>query len=305
MIPILLKRFIFLLISGILSFATCNSLVSLLPGDPIEILIEETGTSVSKEWLNQELHLDQPIFKRISYGFYQAIHMNWGKSIISQEEIGPQLKVRTKQSILLASTVFIISIAITILIGPLSAVHEFHNRMGLSRLISIWGWLSASLSTVWIGPVFLVLFTYFIPIADAAGSFPLASLTLIFLFTGGALRLTRERVRESVRSGPVRGAIARGFPEKYSALFYGFFPISGVLFSYFGSQFGSLMAGAFVTEVIFGLPGLGSYLVKAILMRDFTTIQAALFFSTILCLTGTFLGDLAHTMIDPRNRATQ
>jgi peptide/nickel transport system permease protein len=81
---------------------------------------------------------------------------------------------------------------------------------------------------------------------------------------------------------------------------YAFLPQAGSLLAFLGTQFGQLLGGAFLAEVIFEWPGLGTLLVDSVLRRDFPTFQAALFVSALFALLGTRLGDLLQTLLDPR-----
>ena len=70
----------------------------------------------------------------------------------------------------------------------------------------------------------------------------------------------------------------------------------------FGLQFGTLLAGAVITEVVFSWPGIGSLLVTSILNRDFPVVQATLLVVSLTFLVVNLLTDLLYFWVDPRIR---
>jgi ABC-type dipeptide/oligopeptide/nickel transport system permease component len=81
---------------------------------------------------------------------------------------------------------------------------------------------------------------------------------------------------------------------------YGLAPASGLLFAYFGTQFGALLAGAFITEVIFSWRGMGSLLVTSVLRRDYPIVEASVFVTASCAIVGTALGDWARSFLEKR-----
>ena len=107
-------------------------------------------------------------------------------------------------------------------------------------------------------------------------------------------------MRETLTLGAATGARARGLAEPRVLLKYGLAPASGALLAYLGTQFGSLLAGAFVTEVLFNWRGLGSMLIEAVLKRDYPIVEAGTFVAASASFAGTLLGDWAQQVVDPR-----
>ena len=71
-----------------------------------------------------------------------------------------------------------------------------------------------------------------------------------------------------------------------------------------GLQFGALIAGAILTETVFGIPGIGRLTVQSIIGRDYPFVRAAVVFTTIAYVSVNLLVDLAYRWIDPRQRRT-
>jgi ABC-type dipeptide/oligopeptide/nickel transport system permease component len=105
-----------------------------------------------------------------------------------------------------------------------------------------------------------------------------------------------------IRTDYVRTGRAKGLREKTllvsHALPNALIPTVTVL----GLQFGTLLAGAVITEVVFAWPGIGSLLVSSILNRDFPVVQATLLVVSFTFLLVNLLTDLLYFRIDPRIR---
>jgi len=69
-----------------------------------------------------------------------------------------------------------------------------------------------------------------------------------------------------------------------------------------GTDFGSYLSGAVLTESIFGWPGLGRYVVQAVLRRDFPVIQGSVLFMAVIFVLVNLVVDISYGFIDPRVR---
>ena len=131
-------------------------------------------------------------------------------------------------------------------------------------------------------------------------------LPIFAMSLGGAaslLRLTRSTMLETIRADYIRTARAKGATQKIviwrHALKNALLPIVTVL----GMQFGSLLGGAVITETVFAIPGLGSYIVSAIRQKDVPVVMAgSLFLAALFCLIMLAV-DLIYAFIDPRIKA--
>jgi len=277
-------------------YAGSRALVRALPGDPLTTLIAETGTNVSPETLRQELGLDVSLAQAVHRDLGKALHGDWGTSILSREPISPVLARRALRTLALATLSLLVGLLISMPLGLLAA-----DKGGkVDRLCSWHGALAASLPTPWIGPVLLYLFAVQIPVVPAGNHIVLPALTIAYGFSGLWARLIRERVRETLASPAAIAARARGLGPWTVRIKYGLAPAAGSLVAYLGSQFGGLMAGSLVAETVFSWPGLGTYLVDAVLKRDYPVIEAATFVTAFFCLLGNRAGDWLQRVIDPR-----
>lgn len=272
-------------------------MIRALPGDPLETLIAETGTSVPAEALRAELHLDKPFGRALVEDVSRFARGDLGVSILSRRPVAPLLAERFLKTLQLTLLAISIALAGGIALGVAAALRP---GSAVDRLCTIHGALSAALPMPWIGPVLMLLFCVWIPAFPTGDHVALPALALSLSAIGTWSRLVRERVGETLRFGSASGARSRGVPEWKVALKYGFAPCSGALVAYFGAQLGSMLAGAFVVETIFDWRGMGSLIVDAVLKRDYPVIEAATFVAAATTLLGTTLGDALQFWIDPR-----
>jgi len=113
-------------------------------------------------------------------------------------------------------------------------------------------------------------------------------------------RYARAGLLDVIRSDYVRTARAKGLPESIVILKHaarnGMIPILTLL----ASLLPALIGGSVVIEVVFGIPGMGSYLFESITVRDYNAVMAVLLISAALTLVGMLLSDLSYALVDPR-----
>lgn len=278
-------------------FGLTRALVRALPGDPIETLVAESGTSIPVRELREELGLDRPFLLAAGQDLSRALHGDFGRSLISGRPVAQTLSVRLAATAELACAAFVLSLAASLWLGLAAAA----NPGGAAdRICTLVGALTAALPTPWIGPMLFIAFALWIPIFPSGGHLALPALTLTIAHTGIWARLFRERVGETLAQPAAVAARARGLREFVIVIKYGLAPASGALAAYLGTQLGALFAGAFVVEVIFDWKGLGTLLVDAVLKRDYPVVEAATFVAAAACLAGNRLGDLFQDLVQAR-----
>jgi len=117
-------------------------------------------------------------------------------------------------------------------------------------------------------------------------------------------RLTRASLLQVVREDYIRTARAKGLSERLvitrHALKNSLIPVVTVL----GPMFAGLVTGTFVTETVFGIPGMGKYFVTSITNRDYPVIMGTILLYAILLVMANLLVDVLYGFLDPRIRYT-
>lgn len=286
-------------------FLSSRALIYTLPGDPLETLLSETGTAVPKEILRAQLGLDLPFWKSLARDFHFALQGDLGRSLLTQEAIAPQLPTRIGRTLVLTTVSLFMGVIWACGLGLVAAASRHSASRWLRRLAEIsqlWSAISSALPTVWLGPALSLAFAVHLGWFSLSRDWVLPSLTLGIAMSGSWSRLIRDRVSETLAEPAAQAARARGLSELRVVVKYGLAPIAPAFVAYLGSQAGSLMAGAFVTEVIFDWQGMGSFLVDAVLQRDYPVVQVAVFSAASFSILGTWLGDWLQHRLDPRLR---
>lgn len=272
----------------LLVFASTRFLIRALPGDPLETLLAESGSSIPREHLAEQLGLNRPFLSSLWMDLKNWLHGDWGISLLSREPIAPLLKYRLLRTLVLTLYSLGLGLPVSIFLGLRAATRPCGWA---DRFCDLFGSFTAALPTPWIGPMLMILFAVWIPLVPIGAHWALPTMTLAVIFSGFWSRLIRVRVRDSLKHGSSQGARARGIPEWKVLLKYGLAPVAGPLLGYLGTQFGSWMAGAFVTEVIFNWKGMGMLLIEAVLRRDYPVVEAATFVSAAICILSNRFGD--------------
>jgi ABC-type dipeptide/oligopeptide/nickel transport system permease component len=298
----------------LLVFVASRALIHWLPGDPLDTLLAETGTHLSRDFLRHELKLDQPFLTATWHQLLDALHGDWGISILTKKPIAPVLLERSLRTLLLALVTLPTALSIALLLSFFS-IFQFDRPWGarfrdqIDALCTFHTAMAAALPTPWLAPILAYLLAVQFQLFPLGHHLALPVITLCIPYSGLWARLIRERIRETLSqssdagsSGAAQAARARGLSEWKVILKYGLAPASGSLLAYLGTQFGALLTGAFVAEVVFDWRGLGSLLIDAVLKRDYPVVEGAVFVTGSFAILGTVLGDWLQWRVDPRVR---
>jgi peptide/nickel transport system permease protein len=235
-----------------------------------------------------------------------------GSSLFSKRTVTSELADRLPVSIEVGLGALFLTVLIAIPIGVISAVKQdsvpdYLLRGGAILIDAVPGFWMATLvlvfGSVWFG--WAPPLTYKAPWEDLGANLRIMILPMILLGLqpiGSMIRLTRTQVLEVVRQDYVRTARAKGLGVRplYSrhVIRNAMLPIVTVI----GLQLPRLVAGTVIFETVFGLPGVGRYLIDAIARLDYPVIQSVnLVFGLTLVLSN-LLVDLSYGWIDPRIR---
>ncbi|RME02653.1 MAG: ABC transporter permease, partial [Deltaproteobacteria bacterium] len=189
-------------------------------------------------------------------------------------------------------------------LGTLAALHAGgpidHGAM-------LFAMLGVSMPRFWIGPLLIMLFSIRFDLLPVSGREGFASLVLPAFTLGTALaamlsRMVRTSLLEVIEADFITAVRAKGAPEYLvigkHAMKNALVPVITVL----GLQFGALLSGAVVTEMIFSWPGIGRLLIQAIETRDYRLVQGCVLVIAFCYVFVNLLTDLCYAAVDPRVR---
>ena len=197
------------------------------------------------------------------------------------------------------------SVVIGVPIGVLSAVKQYSLFDTVPTFIAMF---LAAAPSFWVGLMLMVFFSVKLHWLPTQGvSTPLGyimpMLSLGLIYGAQTMRFTRSSMLENIRQDYVRTAKAKGVSKRAviweHAMQNALMPVITVT----GNNFGMLLGGAIVTETLFGLPGLGTYIVNGVKSKDVPvvmggTITLAVLFSFVMLFV-----DLLYAFVDPRIKA--
>jgi peptide/nickel transport system permease protein len=299
-----------LLLSSLIVFG----LMRVMPGDALTALMGESGNVGPKELekLRKDLGLDQPYYKQYLIWAWQMVSLDPGYSIFTNEPIPVALKKSIPVTLELATLAMIMGLCIAIPIGVLSAIRQDKASDYVGRVAAISG---LSLPDFWLGTLVItfaaIWFRWMPPLGYVSiwdspwknlQQFLLPAAVLGFRLSAATMRMTRSTLLEVLREDYVRTAWAKGLGERIiiykHALKNALIPVITLV----GGQFGTLLAGTFVVEIIFALPGMGRLTVEAILFRDYPIVQTNVMLVAVTLVTLNLLVDLTYAWLDPRIR---
>jgi peptide/nickel transport system permease protein len=299
-----------LLLSSLIVFG----LMRVMPGDALTALMAESGNVGEKELkkLRMNLGLDRPYHEQYLLWAWQMVSFNPGDSIFTNEPIPVALKKSIPVTLELATLAIILGLVIAIPVGVLSATRQDTASDYIGRVVAVSG---LSMPEFWIGTLvitFAAIWFHWIPPIGYVSlwespwrnlqQFLLPAAILGFRLSAATMRMTRSTVLEVLREDYVRTAWAKGLAGKIvvykHALKNALIPVVTIV----GGQLGTLLAGTFVVETIFALPGMGRLTVEAILYRDYPIVQTNVMLVAASLVTLNLVVDLTYAWLDPRIR---
>jgi peptide/nickel transport system permease protein len=298
----------------VLSSLIVFGLMRVMPGDALTALMAESGNVGEKELqkLRKDLGLDLPYYQQYLVWVWQMVSFNPGDSIFTNEPIPVALRKAIPVTVELATLAMILGLVIAIPIGVLSATHQDRLSDYVGRVVAVSG---LSMPEFWLGTLVItfaaIWFHWMPPIGYVSfwespwknlQQFLVPAAILGFRLSAATMRMTRSTVLEVLREDYVRTAWAKGLAGKIvvykHALKNALIPVVTIV----GGQLGVLLAGTFVVETIFALPGMGRLTVEAILYRDYPVVQTNVMLVAGTLVTLNLLVDMTYAWLDPRIR---
>lgn len=235
-----------------------------------------------------------------------------GLSLQTGRPVAVTLWTRVRNTAVLAGVAFAVVMPLALLLGIIAGVNE---GRAVDRTISIIG-LALTATPEFVTGIFLILiFGIWLKWFPAVSVFlsdtamfenptliALPVLTLTAVELGYVARMTRASMVEVMSSSYIRTAIIKGMPWRRVVFRHALrnalmAPITIIML-----HVNWLVGGVVVVEVIFGFPGLGSYIYDAAIFGDFNAIEAAAMLTVVIAVATRLLGDLAYTFLNPRIR---
>jgi len=279
-------------------------LIHFIPGDPIEYMLGESGQIADREALRHALGLDQAIHQQLMTFFSRLLEFDFGTSIHSKIDVATLIQLRLPATIQLAVISIIMALMIAFPLGVISAVRKDSHWDRVAMGFSL---LGVSIPNFCLGPIFILFFSMWLgwfPVSgnDEMSSIILPAFTLATAMAAILARLIRSSVLEILHEDYVRTARSKGLSEANIILRHvlpnALLPVITVV----GIQFGTLLGGAVITEMVFSWPGIGQLTIESIQRRDYPVVQACIIVISVSYVLVNVFTDLLYGFVDPRIR---
>ena len=297
----------FLLLLG-MSFLVFASLY-IAPGDPAELVAGANATPEDIIRVRAYLGLDQPFL--VQYGVYlkNLLTGNLGTSLTTRQPILQEIIVRLPHTLNLACSSMIVALVIGIPTGIIAAIKK---DTFIDNLLTTTSLAGISIPNFWLGSMLILLFSVTLrwlptggmnePFWTAVGFKQeiLPSISLGLAVAAGFTRIGRSAMLDVLQSDYIRTAKSKGIKGYKVILIHALRNAMIPIITQFGTSFGGLLGGAIITEQVFVINGVGTYLINAINQRNYPVVQSTVLVIAAMFIIVNLIVDLVYVLIDPR-----
>lgn len=281
----------------------------LAPGDPAEIAAGPSATAEEIEIMRAYLGLDKPFWTQYISYLTNLLHGNLGTSLITRQPIWSELSIRIPNTLNLAVAAMIFACVLGIPLGIIAAINKDTAVDNALTTLSLFG---ISVPNFWLGSILILFFCVKLGVFPTGGmdhyfwtaigfsQVFLPAMSLGMQSAASFTRIGRSSMLDVLQSDYVRTARAKGLREKAVVLIHALKNALIPIVTQMGTSFGGLLSGAIVTEQVFAINGIGSYLINAINQRNYTAVQGTVLLIAAMFISINLIVDLLYCVIDPR-----
>lgn len=314
----ILRRLLQTVVVLILLSFVCYYVMSLMPGDPIDIMVSSNPKMTAEDVtrLKSLYGLDQPITVRYWHWLADFSQGNFGYSrtyrIPVQEMIAPRL----------VNTLYLSALALTmaLVIGiPLGVMAGLNPGSRFDYVANFFSYGGISLPSFWLGIMLIIVFAVKLEWLPAGGTqtiganlsgweafvdrlkyLILPAISLMTLQAGVYLRFARSSMIEAMGNDFIRTARAKGLSRYRVIWVHGFRNALIPLITVVSLSASSIFSGAIITETVFAYQGVGKLVFDSIVGNDFNMAMVSFMISIAMVLTMNLLADILYALADPR-----
>lgn len=277
------------------------------PGDPVQVMLGQHNDPEVAERLRAYYGLDQPFHVQYVRFVWNALHLDFGESFkFRGTDVSELLSRRVWVSAQLGLASMMISVTAGMILGLLAAIYQGRK---IDIAIVTFALLLGSLPVFIVQPVLVLVLSRWLNLVPSSGWGGLLDLRvimpLIVLSLGGIgaiTRLMRASTLEVIGHDYVRTARAKGLDEVIVILDHVSRNSVLPVFTVVGLSLATLVEGAFITETLFGIPGVGRLMVESFFARDYPVIMAMTTLVSVMYIFANLIVDIGYTFLDPRIR---
>jgi peptide/nickel transport system permease protein len=287
--------------------------------DPAVIFAGKQPTPELVAEVRRQFGMDKPLLIQMGL-FVKRVFLGdeygWpglGFSFNTRSALKPIIVSRLSVTVQLALGAAVMWLLLGIPIGILSALRP---RSVFDRMAMGFALIGVSAPVFFLGPVFLYIFWFKLGVAPGSGYYSISQygvvpwfqhfimpwIVLALLYAAFYARMTRANLIETMGQDFIRTARAKGLSERRVVLRHGLRAGLTPLVTMFGLDLGALLGGAFITETVFNLPGLGNYAIRSVFSGDLYAILDVTLIAAFFITFANLIVDIVYAFLDPRVR---
>lgn len=291
-------------------------LINLAPGDPVKAYVTPESSLQDIEIMRESMGLNDNLIVQYTRWAKNVLQGNLGYSFADHRPVLDKVSERLPATMLLMGSSMILSIIVGTIIGLISA---FYNNKAIDKIFTFGSYVGISIPSFWFAMGMLRLFTLKLGLFPSIGMrsvgvntnidlirhMIMPTLTLAISNISLISRHVRSRTITQLNEDYVIVATAQGASKKQILFKYVLKNSLLPLITLVGMSLPNLVSGAFITETIFGWPGLGQLGMTSIFKYDYPMIMATTMFTSIILILGNLISDILYGVVDPRIKVVE
>ena len=279
--------------------------LDLAPGDIVDVIAPDDATVEDKERMREEMGLNRNVVVRYGEYMWKLMHGDMGESYKTKQSVWVAFMEKAPNTLYLGIASVIVSVGLSLPLGIYSAQHRGTWKDNLAMVAALCG---LSMPNFWLGLLLMIGFSLKLGWFPSGGARGFSSIVLPAITIGTGMmailtRTTRSSMLDVLRQDYLRTARAKGVSERdvvyKHALKNALIPIITIV----GTQLGSVLGGAVLTESVFSWPGVGRLIIDSLNSRDTPMVTGCIIMTTMFFSLILLAVDLIYAVVDPRIKA--
>lgn len=303
MLKFIIKRVLWVIPVIICVAILIFTIMYLTPGDPVLQIVGTNSTPEQLAAVRSELGLDQPYLIQLkNYLINTFIRFDFGTSWMTNQSVLAQIKARLPYTLLIGLLSVLVAIVVGIPLGIMAATNQYNWKDSLAIFLSLF---CVSMPQFWFALILVVVFAVQLGMLPAVGIRTWTGYVLPVVSTAvGAIaniaRQTRSSMLEVISQDYITTARAKGQKERNVIYRHALRNALNPIITIVGGIVAGVLGGTMVTEQIFSIPGIGSYLLTAVSARDYPVIRGSVLVISVMFCICMLLVDILYVIVNPR-----
>ncbi len=297
----------------VISFVSFG-IYQLSPGDPVKAYAprEMMKHPEQLERLRRQLGLDKPWYVQYYRWMERTVQGDLGRSMITGQPVLDRFKLAIPNTLKMTVTAWVISFALAIIVGVVSATRRYTLVDSASTIFSFAG---ISVPSFFLGILLMLLFAVKLKWLPSIGMYtpgkegdfwdgvihmimPVTALAVTEI--AATSRYVRSSLLEVLKMDYIRTARSKGLSERIVTYKHALRNSLMPVVTFLGLNMASFVSGALVIENLFAWPGMGRVTIQAVFQQDYPMVMAANLIFAFLTVVGNLIADIMYAVVDPR-----